>query len=297
MERKLEQSPRVTMSTLGRNGKFGNQILQYIFLKVYSKKYGLEIEIPWWIGNDLFNLNDNRCTNQLPLVYEFMHEELFNYYWLDHFQKLNVPIQSGELNGACLLHESPPFQNVDLWGYFTLHFAYYSPYKEYIQSLLQPSISVSNLLEEGMNKLKSQGKTIVGIHIRRGDFLIFKNTDKERWFYTTSTDTYKKLLNEIWNSLVEPVLFIASDDPEVIQDFKEYCPISSVDLFQNLPSFLTEFYTDFHVLSNCDIMAISNSTFSFTASILNKNGKKFYRPTYKPEKLIEFDPWNSTPTI
>jgi hypothetical protein len=49
------------------------------------------------------------------------------------------------------------------------------------------------------------------------------------------------------------------------------------------------------MLSQCDILAISNSTFSFAASMLNNNGYNFVRPRLSQKKLIQYDPWNSRP--
>ncbi|MCQ6280443.1 alpha-1,2-fucosyltransferase [Bacillus sp. EB600] len=294
MESKHE--PRISMSTLGKNGRFGNQILQYIFLKVYGKRYGIEIETPEWIGNDLFELNDQPNLTSMPVIYQSMFEGIFNTYWREYFQKRNISIKSEIIDENVLYSDTPPYKNVDFWGYFGFHFSHYLPYREYIQSLLQPSIRVRKFLEEGTNKLKNHGKSIVGIHIRRGDHLNYKYTEAERSFYCASTSVYKKLLKDIWSSLDEPVLFIASDNiDDVLPDFKEYNPITSAKLFHNLPPFLSDFYSDFYILCHSDILAISNSTFSFLASILNKSAVKFYRPNLKSEMLIEFDPWKSSP--
>jgi hypothetical protein len=58
-----------------------------------------------------------------------------------------------------------------------------------------------------------------------------------------------------------------------------------------------EFYLDFYLLSQCDIVAISNSSFSFAACMLSETGKFFFRPDWSTEKLIPFDPWNSEPLL
>jgi hypothetical protein len=50
-------------------------------------------------------------------------------------------------------------------------------------------------------------------------------------------------------------------------------------------------------LSQCDIVAISNSSFSFAACMLNEKGKLFFRPHLSAKKLIPFDPWNSEPIL
>lgn len=146
--------------------------------------------------------------------------------------------------------------------------------------------------------LRSKGKTIIGLHLRRGDDLNYKDSELREFFYAAPTEWYKELLEQIWPTLEEPVLFIASDDIDsVIHDFSEYNPISSNNLFdqsemnQLFPK--CNFYPDFYLLSQCDVMAISNSSFSFAASMLNENGNSFYRPVYKAKSLVPYNPWNS----
>jgi hypothetical protein len=52
-------------------------------------------------------------------------------------------------------------------------------------------------------------------------------------------------------------------------------------------------YPDFYLLSACDICAVSNSSFSVAACMLNEKARLFLRPSLKAEKLIAFDPWDT----
>ena len=55
-----------------------------------------------------------------------------------------------------------------------------------------------------------------------------------------------------------------------------------------------EFYIDFFMLSNCDVVVISNSNFSFVACMLNERAKLFVRPHWDFSSKFEiFDPWDS----
>jgi hypothetical protein len=58
-----------------------------------------------------------------------------------------------------------------------------------------------------------------------------------------------------------------------------------------------DFFPDWFLLTQCDILAISNSTFSFTAAMFSEYGDQFFRPTFEDEGLIPFDPWNSEPML
>ena len=62
-------------------------------------------------------------------------------------------------------------ENVDLWGFFQISTRLLAPYKDYMRLLFQPVSELNFSLEEGLNILRSKGKTLVGIHIRRGDYI------------------------------------------------------------------------------------------------------------------------------
>ena len=276
----LTQKGKVSLSTLGSNGRFGNQIFQYAFLRIYAKHYNLDFETPHWIGEYLFGHNDTRISSNLPLVKE---EEIF---------------LSSEYN---LIEESNGLRNVDLYGYFLYHTKFYNRYKDFFISLFQPQLNIVNQIQSSLDTLKKQGKTIVGIHIRRGDYftLTYSNysmkNGKSPYFFAPCK-WYIQYLEEIWGTLNNPVLFIASDEPDkILNDFKVFSPITSKHFSVYIPQ--AEFYPDFYFLSQCDILAISNSTFSFLASMLNQKCKTFARPDLSNHKLISFDPWDSYPLL
>jgi Glycosyl transferase family 11 len=257
----------ITMSTLGSNGRFGNQIFQYAFLRICAKHHNSSIETPPWIGQYLFGHNDPPITDKLPLLRE---EEIS---------------QNSNLN----LEQITRTRNSDLYGYFLYHTDFYRKHQEFFCSLFQPTSAIKLFLEAGLNQLKSGGNTIIGIHIRHGDF----GTPP---FFIAPTTWYRNYLNALWHTLKNPILFIASDEPEkILDDFMDYNPVTSKDLSLKLPQ--ASFYPDFYILSKCDILLTSNSTFSFAASMLNEKSRIFARPYFGYEKLIPFDPWSSQPLL
>ncbi|MEG3845592.1 FkbM family methyltransferase [Microcoleus sp. herbarium19] len=259
------KKPVIAMSTLGRNGRFANQIFQYAFLKIYAKEHNLRVETPAWIGQYLFGCNDSPISQHLPVVSE----------------------ETNNLLEARIPHAKETFKNVDFWGYFQYRTKYYAAHKEYFRSLFKPVPEVETKMKEALDCLRSRGKTIVGLHLRRGDY---GYSD----FFIAPSEWYREWLKGLWETLDEPILFIASDEPEkVLSDFQEYNPITTKDLGLELPQ--AEFYPDFYLLSQCDIVAISNSSFSFAACMLNETGKFFFRPQRQTKKLIPFDPWDSEP--
>ena len=92
-----------------------------------------------------------------------------------------------------------------------------------------------------------------------------------------------------WGTLFNPVLFIASDEiDKVINDFDEYKPYTFKE---------DNYLCDHYILRHCDCLLISNSTFSFTAAMLNETCEVFLRPDFGQQKMVLFDPWDSKPSL
>jgi hypothetical protein len=292
--------PVLTMSSIGKLGRFGNQLFQYAFLRICAEKSGARVECPPWIGQTLFGHNDALISKQLPPAIERWEVEknMFDLVpeFIPYIEKL-ASLPSTRVGLECLEEE---IVNVDIWGYFQVHTQFLRPYKEYFQSLFQPVDDLKSALEDGLNILRSQGKTIVGIHIRRGDYI---TQSLSRYTFVVPSKWWCDWLDKIWNELEEPILFLCSDDVEsIIDDFQRFSPVTWKDLDVKLPERMkdlgVEFYIDFFILSNCDVVGISNSSFSFAACLLNERGKMFVRPHRNfSTKFTVFEPWNSQPVL
>src|SRR5919202_2877616 len=62
--------PVLTMSCLGKLGRFGNQLFQYAFLRICAERSGSRVECPFWIGQTLFGHKDASISQQLPPAIE-----------------------------------------------------------------------------------------------------------------------------------------------------------------------------------------------------------------------------------
>ena len=145
---------------------------------------------------------------------------------------------------------------------------------------------MKNPLDEALARLRAGGKTLVAIHLRRGDF------SGGATFWPAPEAWYLRWLKEVWSTLANPVLYVATDDPKnVLPQFAAYQPLTTGDL--NMMVNGAEYYSDFYVLSQCDVLGISNSTFSFAAAMMNTTATLFVRPEPVAERMIEFDPWTS----
>jgi hypothetical protein len=147
-----------------------------------------------------------------------------------------------------------------------------------------------------MAKLRQRGKTIVAIHSRRGDFA---RLPLSPFAFTVTPQRWREWLSSVWGQLDEPVLYIASDEPQLMNAaLAEFKPMTAGDLGVALPSHIAAhgFFIDHYVLSHADVVGISCSSFSFSACMLNRNARLFVRATGRYENYWEtMDPWNAMP--
>jgi hypothetical protein len=292
--------PVLTMSSIGQLGRFANQLFQYAFLRICAEKSGARVECPTWIGQTLFGHQNAPISQRLPPAIEIkdlnVEQSLFDVVpaFIPYLEKL-ADAQSSRIGSDVL---NIGLANVDLWGFFQFHTRYFKPHQQYFRSLFQPVDDLKLALDDGLNLLRSKGKTIVGIHLRRSDYL----TEPRAGFTLVfPTKWYCEWLEGIWSELADPILLLCSDDlNSIIDDFAKFSPVTSRNLNIQLPVGMEEldFYTDFYLLSQCDVVCSSNSNFSFVACMLNQQAQMFVRPHWNfSSRFISFDPWDSDPVL
>lgn len=269
----MNTRPVITMKKLGHWGRFANQIFQYAFIRVYCLKNNFQYQVPAWCGQYLFGHHDPPVTcNGFKSINDGLGREAYDGY-------------SSGIAGS-----NPPICNVDICGYFQYQTKFYALYKNFFRSLFKPVPEVETIVKKSIDELRSKGNTIIGFHLRRGDYGTFVKPGS-KCFFVTPTSWCLDWLKENWERFDKPVLFIASDElSKVIKDFKQYDPVTNESLGIRLPR--VECYPDFHTLSQCDVTCISNSSFSYVATMLNEKSNEFYRPRLSLEKFIPYDPWN-----
>ena len=254
----------LAMSTLGRNGRFGNQVFQYAFLRIYAHRHGLEVRVPEWIGQQLFGHHDLPVGN------------------------LRLPMLHDQAQSTTLDRLTTPVLNVDVCGYFQYHTSWHRPDKAMFRKLFRPVPEIREPLEAGVMKLREGGRTLIGIHVRRGDFA-------GGLHFAAPTSWYTEWLAANWQRWQKPVLLLASDDLATVkQDFARFSPVTTDDLGLRVAQ--AAYYPDYHLLAACDALAISNSSFSFSAAMLNERATEFVRPV-RAGRLLSFDPWDSEPGL
>jgi hypothetical protein len=91
----------------------------------------------------------------------------------------------------------------------------------------------------------------------------------------------------------EFAIYISSEDPipyvTRFAGFQVFCN-KSLGLPDD-PNIASLF--DFVALANADLVAISNSSFSFFATMLNETASGYFRPDVASRSIVPYDPWDS----
>jgi hypothetical protein len=253
---------RLTNTRLGLDGRWGNQLLQYAFLRMYAAEHGLAVEAPDWIGRDVYGFDDPLPSGGYRVVEE----------------------SEADLAGALNRRTGASFADADVRGYFCYETRDFARHRGLFQGLFAPAPKAAAVAAPALARVEERGRTVVALHLRRGDF---------GWgrFWIAPEDWYLDFLRRAWPDLDRPVLYVATDDPPAVARFSEFRPLTAGDVCSPIPG--AEFFVDFHVLANAHVLAAANSTFSIVASLLNVRAASFQRPDRALARLVPYDPWNT----
>lgn len=239
-----------SFNRLGNHGHLGNQMFQYSAIKSLSIKHNRDFMIPpkdvfgkyYYTTlrsniDDCFNINCSRGISDFPI-----HEERHF-----HFDKET--------------YENPPEGNVDLLGFFQS-----DKWFKHIDDQIKKDFQFKSEYYDIASDLKTQlsdNSELVGIHIRRTDFVTNNNHVSQDMSY------YEKCLLDLPKTCK---VLIFSDEPE-------WC--KKQDLFSEdrfLVSEVNDPYIDLCLMSLCDYVITANSTYSWWGAYLS-NAKKIFIPS------------------
>lgn len=146
----------------------------------------------------------------------------------------------------------PSQKNITLDGYFQTE-KYFPNYKEKLDNIFIFPENVKEKIDKSFSKIN---KKILGIHIRLGDFLkIHSNV------HLVCTEKY--YINALKNyDLSKYKVIVTTDDYE---NFQKFLPINDFILCNSKNEI-----EDLYLLTQCDDLIISNSTFSWWGAYLGK---------------------------
>tara|TARA_R100000278_G_C5470076_1_gene164150 strand:- start:1043 stop:1846 length:804 start_codon:yes stop_codon:yes gene_type:complete len=258
---------------LGRLGRFGNQMFQYAALRGIAANNNHNFCLPYYkepvddgLGNmnqtELFDCFSMKNVNQLNIQnidYDrpFAVEETFNF-------------------NKKLFNECPDW--VSLYGFFQTE-KYFKNVEDIIREDFIFKDDILHPCQDMMQGILEQG-TVVGLHIRRKDYLTNPN------HHFVGIDYYERALEKFPNDVN---VLVFSDDPK-------WCHQQS--LFQDDRFMISENdsgYVDMCLMSMCTDFIIANSTFSWWAAWLGNRGRviapKNWFPDSKDTSDLYCDNW------
>jgi hypothetical protein len=246
-------------------GRMGNQMFQYACAKALSEKYGFTSSLSHLDKMEYFKLTPfERLFNRFKA---FLFFRVWKQIW-------GLKIINTELE--CLRRSYlTELKNVDsptmVWGFFQSaeyfehsaalikkHFEVRKKYKSDFVEFLH----INNLLEGGY----------IAIHLRRTDYKGFTVPGLAGDDFTLPLSYYTNAISRIDNKEELRFVFV-SDDPGSIQE-----------LFPDIPDKIisdNNAITDFLIIQNAAQVIMSNSTFAWWATFLNKYvNERVYCPKY-----------------
>lgn len=257
---------QITMSGLGSNGRFANQLFQYAYVRLYALRHGLTAAVPDWEGRALFDLQDPFCTGVALPQLSF----------------------KGFTEDDLLLWEAddPPI-DIDLLGYFQEIPECWQSHRPLLRRMFELSAEHQNAVDAWHNELTRGGqRTLVAIHVRRGDYRSFDIP----WFRLVPEDWYLDWLRAIWPTLYEPLLHVATDEPDaILPQFNQFELVAGT-IGSPVPQ-LPEHVRDFELLRRADYLAICNSSYSRMAAILAPSTQECFLPSFQKQCFVPYEPW------
>src|SRR5581483_8530975 len=233
----------VTMPDLTKLAGFANQLWRYASVKLYAIRHGLTPAFPPWSGNDLFNLQDESCAG-------------FD------FPVISYP--GFATNDRELWDRDDPPINIELLGYFQEIPECWGKHRDLLRHMFAIPSEYAAAIDDWRQRVTEDGlRALVAVHVRRGDYRDHQNSSPQLRF--VPEEWYLEWLRAIWPTLRDPVLFVATDEPETILPvFREFNPVAAYrdPRLQSLPDHVL----DFEILRRADCLAICNSSFSRMAA-------------------------------
>lgn len=258
----------VSMTMLGRLGRFGNQLWQYLFVRMYGLRNGLTVKVPAWDGEEVFGFSDPRPDD-------------------DGRRPCMAFLGAGDDDLELWEIDDAP-RNIDLKGYFQCVPPQWRAHRPFIRRLYTLKPQWRGAIERVNLSLKSERRTLVTIHVRRGDYRVYQ--DKNPYFRLVPMEWYRALLDEVWPGLERPVLHVATDEPETVDaafaDYERFDAGFFAGDF-GIPDHLR----DFVLLQEADCLVACNSSFSTMAAVVGKPGQKGFLADFRVGGFTPYDPW------
>jgi hypothetical protein len=158
--------------------------------------------------------------------------------------------------------ELPNQKDMVIDGYFQTE-KYFANNKDKVKNLFYFSDNIKNKIDSSLKKIKNK---VLGVHVRAGDFLSPGNFSSH---FICTKDYYSKALEKF--DLDKYTIIVCTDSPS---NLFEFFPKEDV-IFSNSKNELEDLY----LLSQCDDLILTNSSFSWWGSFLGKDKSNVVVPS------------------
>ena len=249
-------------------GRFGNKILQYNSLMQLAKKYNIEPSCNWDGESSYFKQIVNQIPSSKPIKLLFCKDIIDN-------KQLDFDRYEYILDDPA----------------YCLHNVFYHITKTDPREFLE-------LKDEFKPKL-DKNILHIGIHIRGGDIL-GSNMGREIHPF----DYYKKCIDDIINNtnnmFKKPKIFYVCSDDITFDTYKKTVHYLQSNNYNYKIGISTgtnkEHIYDFALLSECDILINSSSTYCICAGFLGKTNKLIYHYNSWIQRNLNYEKWNNKET-
>jgi hypothetical protein len=224
----------LSMSNFGSNGRLGNQLFQYAFMRTWSERLGVKFAIPSWVGDEFFDLKDAHLRVHRTDPVE---------------TTLTQPYADCGFFNALIC------DGIDISGYFQSE-------RCFDKCLIREVYSIRpKILNEAKQSLGDMNPDVdICFHVRYGDFMDLPV------YYRPNTEYYLSAARELTGRRI----YLFSDDPVVLR--KQFLNgVSAVKQFVIVPGAATQHLAAMTFFSK---FVLGPSTFGWWGAWLSKHKKK-----------------------
>tara|TARA_R110002074_G_scaffold307432_1_gene478283 strand:+ start:141 stop:917 length:777 start_codon:yes stop_codon:yes gene_type:complete len=219
------------------------------------------------LGNQLFQIatghtlaNDN--NDEYGINYELKHNLIQGHPKVKYRNTLfkNIPVTTqvpANLYQEPNFHYSPiPYENNLLINGYLQSPKYFEHNKDDVKSLFTFPDEAKQKVDKAVAKVREKYDTVIGVHVRRGDYLLNPQIHP-----TCTVDYYKEAIEELGDD--NSLCIVCTDTPEWVG--QNLC--NDTVILSNSVDELEDLY----LLTLCDHVILSNSTFAWWGAWLNEN--------------------------
>jgi hypothetical protein len=254
------------MISIVPQGRLGNQLFQYAFAYSLSRSLGTSFFI-FPSSHDKFVVVKYFVLRRFERVRLLL--AFFSYYFNRLFKRPQIFLQTGWDEAESILKTANQFPSA-VWNGFFQSVAYFKTHQTDINKLFTPRAEYKSAFERKYGTLMASGKKIAILHIRRTDYLDW-GSDKLGGKNMTLPMNYYTECIDLAGGLSDYHTIVLSDDVDFVRDYFK----TSGFFFEHNSEII-----DLLLLMNADLLIVSNSTFAWWGSLLNKRNARVFAPEY-----------------